>query len=153
MECVYIRQQKALGLGHAILCAKKIINNEPFAVLLADDLMSAPRPVLRQMIDKFREYNKSIIAVQNVPLSHTIFYGIVNGKTVNDRLIDVSSIIEKPSSNTSSSTTAVAGRYIFTPSIFGMIEKISPDRNNEIQLTDGIDALLVNEKVYAYEFF
>lgn len=152
MECVYIRQPRALGLGHAILCAEKVVNNEPFAVLLADDLMSAPRPVIAQLIDKFREYNKSIVAVENIPASHTIYYGIVSGARLSKQLIDIESIIEKPSPGLYASTIAVAGRYVFTPDIFQELRDIPPDLNNEIQLTDGIAALLSREQVYAYEY-
>ncbi len=152
MDCIYIRQSRALGLGHAVLCAKNIIGMEPFAVLLADDLMVGDSPILSQMLKQFDTLQSSILAVQTVPKHHTHRYGIVTGATVGARLIDVEHIIEKPAPEFSPSTWGVAGRYILTPSIFNEIATLNSGIGDEIQLTDGISGLLRHEKVYAYHY-
>lgn len=151
MECIYIRQSKALGLGHAVWCARNIINQDPFAVLLADDLMISPKGVLKQMVELFNEHKKSVIAVQNVPLEETQKYGIIQGANICDNIIDIQSIIEKPNPKNAPSTLAVSGRYIFTPNI---LNHITPETGamNEIQLTDGISSLLTQEKVLGFQF-
>ena len=118
MECIYVRQPQALGLGHAVLCAQRLVGNEPFAVLLADDLMVGEPPVLQQMVEQFAEWRASILAVQEVPAEHTRRYGIVAGTPVNDRMIDVSRIVEKPAPEDAPSRLGVAGRYILTPGVF-----------------------------------
>ncbi len=155
MECVYVRQAQALGLGHAVLCAQRLVGNEPFAVLLADDLMVGPadgRPVLAQMVEQFAEWRASILAVQEVPAEHTKRYGIVAGTQVNDKLMDVSRIVEKPSPESAPSRLAVAGRYILTPGVFHEIASQPRGVGGEIQLTDGIAGLLRREKVFAYRY-
>lgn len=152
MECIYVRQQKALGLGHAILCAENLIENNPFAVLLADDLMVGRPAVLTQMIKQYQALNASIIAVEHVDRAHTSRYGIVVGEFTDVRLMKMSTVVEKPEPQSAPSTLAIAGRYIFTPSIFKKLKCILPDRSGEIQLTEGIDQLLQNESVYAYQF-
>jgi UTP--glucose-1-phosphate uridylyltransferase len=152
MQCVYVRQPRALGLGHAVLCAEKLVGNEPFALLLADDLMIGSTPVLVQMMDQFAMRQATIIAVQNVPRSCTDRYGIVAGEEVEKRLVDVQLIIEKPKPEDAPSTIAVAGRYILTPGIFKKIALQSSGVGGEIQLTDGISSLLASEKVFAYRF-
>ena len=155
MSCVYVRQHRALGLGHAVLCAKDWVAGEPFAVLLADDLMvSAPghAPVLAQMVDQFSEWRGSLVAVQDVPRAQTNSYGIVSGQDMTERVVDMSGIVEKPAPAVAPSTLAVAGRYILTPGIFAELENIPRGVGGEIQLTDGIAQLLRREKVFAYRY-
>ena len=155
MECIYVRQAQALGLGHAVLCAQRLIGNEPFAVLLADDLMVGPpggAPILKQMVEQFAEWRASILAVQEVPAEHTRRYGIVAGTAVNDQLIDVSRIVEKPSPESAPSRLGVAGRYILTPGVLHEIANQPRGVGGEIQLTDGIAGLLRREKVFAYRY-
>lgn len=152
MICTYVRQPRALGLGHAILCAKALINQEAFAVLLADDLMIGEPPVMAQMVQQFTESKATILAVQNVPREHTGRYGIVSGQTITQDMVAVSDIIEKPNPELAPSTLAVAGRYILTPSIFQELESLSRGVGGEIQLTDGIAQLLRSEQVFAYRY-
>jgi UTP--glucose-1-phosphate uridylyltransferase len=152
MECIYVRQSQALGLGHAVLCGRKLIGNEPFAVLLADDLMVGEKPVMAQMVEQFTEWRTSIIAVQEVPAEHTKRYGIVAGMMVSDRMMDVDQIVEKPAPEVAPSRLGVAGRYILTPGVFHEIENQPRGVGGEIQLTDGIAALLRREKVFAYRY-
>ena len=152
MECIYVRQPQALGLGHAVLCGRKLIGNEPFAVLLADDLMVHDKPILQQMVEQFEEWRASIIAVQEVPIEHTRRYGIVAGTEVNERLVDVQRIVEKPAPEDAPSRLGVAGRYILTPGVFHEIASQPRGVGGEIQLTDGIASLLRREKVFAYRY-
>jgi UTP--glucose-1-phosphate uridylyltransferase len=152
MECVYVRQAQALGLGHAVLCAQRLVGNEPFAVLLADDLMVGQPPVLKQMVEQFTDWRASILAVQEVPAEQTRRYGIVAGTQINDRLMDVTRIVEKPAPEDAPSRMAVAGRYILTPGVFHEIANQARGVGGEIQLTDGIAGLLRREKVFAYRY-
>ena len=152
MECIYVRQAQALGLGHAVLCGRRLVGNEPFAVLLADDLMIGEKPILAQMVEQFQEWRASILAVQEVPAEHTKRYGIVAGNLVNDQLMDVTKIVEKPAPEVAPSRWGVAGRYILTPGVFHEIETQPRGVGGEIQLTDGIAALLRREKVFAYRY-
>jgi UTP--glucose-1-phosphate uridylyltransferase len=155
MECIYVRQAQALGLGHAVLCAQRLVGNEPFAVLLADDLMVGPengRPVLAQMVEQYADWRASILAVQEVPAEHTRRYGIVAGTAVNDRLVDVTRIVEKPAPEDAPSRLGVAGRYILTPGVFHEIANQPRGVGGEIQLTDGIAGLLRREKVFAFAY-
>ena len=152
MECIYIRQPKALGLGHAVLCAQSVVVNEPFAVLLADDLMVGQPSIMKQMVDQFAEWQASILAVQEVPAEHTRRYGIVAGTPINDQMMDVTHIVEKPAPDKAPSRLGVAGRYILTPGIFREISNLPRGVGGEIQLTDGIAALMRREKVFAYRY-
>ncbi|MBS0437545.1 MAG: UTP--glucose-1-phosphate uridylyltransferase, partial [Proteobacteria bacterium] len=152
MECIYVRQAQALGLGHAVLCGQRLVGNEPFAVLLADDLMVGAKPILAQMTEQFAEWRTSIIAVQEVPAEHTRRYGIVAGNPVNDRMIDIQRIVEKPAPEVAPSRLGVAGRYILTPGVFHEIMNQPRGVGGEIQLTDGIAGLLRREKVFAYRY-
>jgi len=152
MECIYVRQPQALGLGHAVLCAQRLIGNAPFAVLLADDLMVGDPPVMKQMVEQFREWRASILAVQEVPAEHTRRYGIVAGTQVNDHVMDVTRIVEKPAPDAAPSRLGVAGRYILTPGVFHEIASQPRGVGGEIQLTDGIAGLLRREKVFAYRY-
>jgi len=152
MECIYVRQAQALGLGHAVLCGQRLVGNEAFAVLLADDLMVHDKPVLQQMVEQYDEWRASIIAVQEVPAEHTRRYGIVAGVEVNPRLVDVNRIVEKPAPEQAPSRLGVAGRYILTPGVFHEIATQPRGVGGEIQLTDGIASLLRREKVFAYRY-
>jgi UTP--glucose-1-phosphate uridylyltransferase len=148
----YVRQSEMLGLGHAVLCAKPLIGNEPFAVVLADDLIDAEVPVLRQMIDIFEQHESSVIGVQNVPLDQTSQYGIVKPQSMGVRMHRIGDIVEKPQPENAPSTLGVVGRYLFTPEIFTFLENIKPGTGGEIQLTDAIAAMLATHPALAYEF-
>ena len=155
MDFSYVRQPRSLGLGHAVLCAEHLVGNEPFAVLLADDLMVGPtdgQPVLAQMAAKFEKLQQSILAVQEVPLAHTKRYGIVAGKAAGDQLMKVTAMVEKPAPEAAPSRMGVAGRYILTPAVFRHIRGQATGVGGEIQLTDGIAGLLGEETVYAFEY-
>ena len=152
MECIYVRQAQALGLGHAVLCGRRLIGDEPFAVLLADDLMVGNPPVLAQMVAQFKTWRASILAVQEVPPEQTSRYGIVAGNPVDDRLVDVTRIVEKPAPESAPSLLGVAGRYVLTPGVFDEIANQQRGVGGEIQLTDGIASLLRREKVFAYRY-
>lgn len=148
----YVRQSEALGLGHAVLCAKSLVGDEPFAVLLADDLIDAETPVLQQMTDLFEQHQCSIIGVQNVPLEQASQYGIVHPQPLGVRIHRIDGIVEKPKPQDAPSTLGVVGRYIFTPEVFDFLENTRPGTGGEIQLTDAIAALLKSSPVLAYEF-
>ncbi|MGQ0659187.1 MAG: UTP--glucose-1-phosphate uridylyltransferase GalU [Chromatiales bacterium] len=153
VNCIYIRQAEPLGLGHAVLCARAAVGPEPFAVLLADDLIDdGGRGCLAQMVGVFNERNASVLAVATVPANETNRYGIVKSNAVSDRLSRVASIVEKPRPENAPSNLAVVGRYILTSAIFNTLETIGQGAGGEIQLTDGIARLLDLEHVYAYEF-
>jgi UTP--glucose-1-phosphate uridylyltransferase len=152
MECIYVRQAQALGLGHAVLCGQRLVGDNPFAVLLADDLMVGDTPVLKQMVEQYAEWRVSILAVQEVPAEQTRRYGIVAGTPINEHLLDVTGIVEKPAPEDAPSRLGVAGRYILTPGVFHEIATQQRGVGGEIQLTDGIAALLRREKVFAYRY-
>jgi len=152
VTCVYIRQAEALGLGHAVLCAKQVVGNEPFAVLLADDLLDGEPPVLKQMVDLYAHYHSSVIGVQDVPREETSQYGIVDAKEWEKGIYKMNGIVEKPQPDKAPSTLGVVGRYILTPSIFKHLEKVQAGAGGEIQLTDGIASLLKQEQVLAYAY-
>ena len=152
ITCIYIRQAEALGLGHAVLCAKQVVGNHPFAVLLADDLISADQPVLKQMVDLYDHYHTSIIGVQNVSREEIGQYGAVKVRALDNRVHKMEGIVEKPKPAQAPSTLGVVGRYILTPRIFGFLESVQAGAGGEIQLTDGIAKLLEREQVLAYEF-
>ena len=148
----YVRQPRSLGLGHAVLCAEHMVGDEPFAVLLADDLMVGTPPVLSQMVAQFEALKQSVIAVQEVPAEHTRRYGIVAGDTVRPGLIKVSRMVEKPAPDVAPSRMGVAGRYILTPAVFEQIRQQAGGVGGEIELTDGIAGLMKTESVYAFEY-
>jgi UTP--glucose-1-phosphate uridylyltransferase len=152
INCIYIRQTEALGLGHAVLCAEPVINNEPFAVLLADDLIDFDVPVMRQMTDIAEREQYSVIGVMQVSEDEIGAYGVVETEAIGGRVSRVSRIIEKPKPGLTSSRLAVVGRYILTPRIFHHLRTMPAGAGGEIQLTDGIAHLLEDEKVLAYEF-
>jgi UTP--glucose-1-phosphate uridylyltransferase len=155
VNCMYIRQPQALGLGHAVLCARPIVGDDPFAVLLADDFMqgeSGSDGVMAQMTAQFKREQCSLLGVQDVPREHTRQYGIVSTDPFADRLEKVKGIVEKPAPEKAPSTLAVVGRYILTPRVFACLEKLGKGAGGEIQLTDGIEALMQYETVLAYRY-
>jgi UTP--glucose-1-phosphate uridylyltransferase len=152
INCIYIRQAEALGRGQAVLCAKPVVGDEPFAVILADDLLDGKPPVLRQMVDAYDYYRCSVLGVQDVPLADTKSYGIVDARPVAERVEQVHGIVEKPKPEEAPSTLGVVGRYILTPRIFHHLENIQTGSGGEIQLTDGIASLLAEEQVLAYRY-
>lgn len=152
INCIYIRQPEALGLGHAVLCAQHVVGDEPFAVLLADDLLDAPVPVMKQMVDTYDYYHCSVLGVQEVPREETRSYGIVAAKPLAERIEQVSGMVEKPKPEEAPSTLAVVGRYVLTSRIFHHLQNVTPGSGGEIQLTDGIASLLAEQQVLAYRY-
>lgn len=152
VECFYVRQAEALGLGHAVLCAERLVQGQPFAVILADDLLSAKVPVMRQMTSLFNRHGKSILGVQKIALAQSRSYGMVGGMPLGERLLKVNGIVEKPEPEAAPSDLAVVGRYILTPAIFQHLRTIGRGAGGEIQLTDGIARLLGDEVCLAYQF-
>ena len=155
MDCSYVRQPRALGLGHAVLCAQPLVGDEPFAVLLADDLMcgaSEGHGVLAQMVQLYQSTPTSILAVQEVPREHVRRYGIVAGERTGERVMRVDKFVEKPAPEVAPSRMGVAGRYILTPAVFDAIRGQKRGAGGEIQLTDGIAQLIASEGVHAYEY-
>ena len=153
VSCTYVRQPRALGLGHAVLCAANLISDEPFAVILADDLIDAKPSAIQQMIKIYRVHQCSILGVQNVARQDTSQYGIVkSGIHEAPKLHVITGIVEKPKPSEAPSTLGVVGRYILTPRIFHHLRNVKPGAGGEIQLTDGIASLLKEEKAFAYEF-
>lgn len=149
----YIRQKEPKGLGHAIHCAKSFIGNEPFAVLLGDDIVyNQEKPCLKQMIEAYDEYKTSILGVQEVAKKDVCKYGIVDGKHIEGRVYDVKDLVEKPSVEEAPSNVAILGRYIINPAIFEILEHTKPGKGGEIQLTDGLKELAKRETMYAYNF-
>lgn len=152
VEIFYVRQRQALGLGHAILCAKDFVGNEPFAVLLGDDIIDSDRPCLRQLIDVFNTQNGSVLALEKVPMENISSYGCVAANPVSERVFDVVDMVEKPARADAPSDMAIIGRYVLTPRIFGILEQQEPGKGDEIQLTDAILKLSKEEKVYGCLF-
>ena len=152
IDIISVRQKKPLGLGHAIWTARNVIGNEPFLVLLGDDLVLSETPCCQQMINLFDEYQESIVAIQQVPPSETHMYGIIEGEQVRDRVQQVSRMMEKPPPGTTDSNRAIIGRYLLQPDIFELLEKTTPGHGGEIQLTDALQALAKKRTMYAYEF-
>jgi UTP--glucose-1-phosphate uridylyltransferase len=152
VKCIYTRQSEPLGLGHAVLQAKTIINDEPFAVLLADDLTDAHTPVLKQLILQHQKEQSSVIAIEDIPKEKTVQYGIVDVGDSKNNLFKINSIVEKPQPIDAPSTLGVIGRYVFNPEIFDCLEKIKPGKGGEIQLTDAIQMLLGQQAIFAYLF-
>jgi UTP--glucose-1-phosphate uridylyltransferase len=148
----YIRQKEAKGLGHAIYCAKSFIGNEPFAVLLGDDIVDSEVPCIKQLIDVYNEYKTTVLGVQQVSEEDVSKYGIVGGKLVDDKVYKVKDVVEKPEKEKASSNIAILGRYIITPQIFEHLEHVKPGKGGEIQLTDALKSLIQHEAMYAYEF-
>ena len=148
----YIRQKEPRGLGHAIYCAKSFVGNEPFAVMLGDDVVESEVPCLKQLIDCFNEYKTTILGVQTVSPENVDKYGIVDGIHIEDRVYKVKRLVEKPVIEEAPSNIAILGRYIITPQIFDILENTKPGKGNEIQLTDALETLIKSEAMYAYDF-
>ena len=152
VSCIFIRQPKALGLGHAVLCARPVVGDNPFSVILADDLIDASPGATAQMAAIYADKKASVLGVEDVLPSETASYGIVDAFTVGENLLELKSIVEKPKPADAPSNLAVVGRYILTPKIFDCLEKVKPGKGGEIQLTDGISDLMQIESIYAYRF-
>jgi UTP--glucose-1-phosphate uridylyltransferase len=152
VNCIYVRQTEALGLGHAILCARPVVGNEPFAVILADDLIDGEPPVMKQMVDVYARERCSVLAVQTVAREETSSYGIVRTEPGERGMHRITGIVEKPKPDVAPSTLAVVGRYLLEPEIFDYLDKVTPGAGGEIQLTDGIAAMLNQQRALAYEF-
>lgn len=152
VDIFYVRQKKALGLGHAILCARDFIGNEPFAVLLGDDIIDAATPCLRQLLDVYTEYKGSVLALEQVPMEQISSYGCVAVNRLTDRVMEVTDMVEKPKREEAPSDLAIIGRYVLTPAIFPILENQEPGRGGEIQLTDAIRRLSRDETVYGCLF-
>ena len=149
----YIRQKEPKGLGHAIYCAKSFIGNEPFAVLLGDDIVYHPeKPCLKQLMEAYEEYKGTILGVQNVAIDDVGKYGIVDAEKIGDRMYKVKDLVEKPSADEAPSDIAIQGRYIINPAIFEILERTKPGKGGEIQLTDALKELALKEDMYAYNF-
>lgn len=148
----YIRQKEPKGLGHAVWCARKFIGNEPFAVLLGDDIVRGNKPCLKQLIEQYNRYQVSILGVQQISIEEVSRYGIIDAKSIGNRLHKINNLIEKPLQSEAPSTLAIMGRYILNPSIFSILENQQPGAGGEIQLTDAICKLNETESIYAYDF-
>ncbi len=148
----YIRQKEAKGLGHAIYCAKSFIGDEPFAVLLGDDIVDSKTPCIKQLMDVYSEYRTTILGVQKVPIQDVTKYGIIAGNQIDERVYKVKGLVEKPDIDQAPSNIAILGRYIISPRIFEFLEKATPGKNGEIWLTDALQQLMEKEAMYAYDF-
>jgi UTP--glucose-1-phosphate uridylyltransferase len=151
-EVVSVRQKKPLGLGHAVLCARDLVGDEPFAVMLADDLIDGETPCIRQLLEIFEEKNESVIALMQVPQDEVQRYGVIKGKEIKQRLYQIEATVEKPPVKEAPSRMAIIGRYVLRPEIFAVLEKLPPGKGGEIQLTDGLAQLVRERKVYGCEF-
>ncbi len=152
VDFCYIRQKEPLGLGHAILRAKEIIGNEPFAVLLGDDIIYSDIPAIKQLMDAYEKYNSSIIGVEEIEKKYIFNYGVIEHKQIANNVYQISNLVEKPLPDKAPSNLAIIGRYILTPEIFDILEKTKPGRGGEIQLTDGLKSMLRNQVIYGYKF-
>jgi UTP--glucose-1-phosphate uridylyltransferase len=152
IEVVSVRQKRPLGLGHAVLCARDLVGNEPFAILLADDLIDAAIPCVGQMLEIFETKKESVIAVMKVPPEDVHRYGIIKGESIEPRVYSISDMVEKPAAKAAPSQLAIIGRYVLRPEIFTVLEKLPPGTGGEIQLTDGLAQLVREREVYGYEF-
>jgi len=148
----YVRQKQALGLGHAILCAREFVGNEPFAVLLGDDIIDAEKPCLKQLLDVFSTYQGSVLALEQVPMDNISAYGCVRANELSKRIYEVTDLVEKPKKEDAPSDLAIIGRYVLTPEIFPILEKQEPGKGGEIQLTDAILKLSKQQTVYGCQF-
>ena len=151
-DIYYIRQKEPKGLGHAINCARTFVGNEPFAVMLGDDVVDSEVPCLKQLIDCFNEYNTTILGVQKVPHEEVSKYGIIKGMSIEERVYKVKDLVEKPKASEAPSDIAILGRYIITPQIFDILDNTAPGKGGEIQLTDALQTLMKQEAMYAYNF-
>ena len=152
VDCFYVRQAEALGLGHAVLCAEKLVGDNPFAVILADDLLYGTPPVMTQMIEVFDHYHSSVIGVEEIPAQDSKSYGVIDGKEGEDNIFKLSGIVEKPEPEVAPSNLGVVGRYVLKPRVFDHIRALKPGAGGELQLTDAIQSLLADEQVLAYKY-
>lgn len=152
VSCIFIRQAQALGLGHAVLCAKPVVGDEAFSVLLADDLLVGDVSIAKQMVEVYQEKGCSVLGIETVAPEDTSSYGVVDATPINDDLLEVKGMVEKPKPEEAPSNLAVVGRYVLTPKIFDCLENVKPGKGGEIQLTDGISALMAYEQVLAYRY-
>jgi len=152
IHCIYTRQSAPLGLGHAVLCAAPIVGNEPFAVLLADDLIDADTPAMKQLVAAAHQYNGSVLGINNVERSHTDRYGIISGSPAGEHTHRVTGIVEKPQPDAAPTTLAVVGRYVLEPEIFDHLRATQAGVGGEIQLTDGIASLLKTRPIFGFEY-
>lgn len=152
MACVFIRQPRALGLGHAVLCAESVIAGEPFAVLLADELTVAKVPAMKQMVDVFADKNAPVIGLKSVAKEQTKSYGIVAGSALGDGLIKIEQLVEKPNPEDAPSNLAISGRYVLTPNVFSILKKQTPGVGGEIQLTDALVKMAAQSDMYGLEY-
>ncbi len=152
VNCIYTRQPAPLGLGHAVLCAAPIVGNEPFVVLLADDLIDAKIPVTQQLVEAAHRHNGSVIAIQDIDSNHTDKYGIISGEAVDEKTTHLTGIVEKPAPSAAPSNLAVVGRYVLEPEIFEHLRKTQAGVGGEIQLTDGIASLLAARPVFGLQY-
>jgi len=153
VDCFYVRQPEALGLGHAVMCAEKLVGDNPFAVILADDLLYGKPPVMTQMIEVFDHYHSSVIGVETIAREDSRSYGVVDGREWEDNVIKLSGIVEKPAPDKAPSNLGVVGRYVLMPTIFKHIRALKPGAGGELQLTDAVQSLLTEEQVLAYRYF
>ncbi len=153
VDCFYVRQPAALGLGHAVLCAEKLVGDHPFAVILADDLLHAREPVMKQLVDVFNHYHSSVIGVERIRRDDSASYGVIEGREWEEDIIKLSGIVEKPQPALAPSNLGVVGRYVFMPTIFDHLRHTRPSAGNEIQLTDAVASLLAVEQVLAYRYY
>ena len=151
-EVVSVRQKKPLGLGHAVLCARDLVGNEPFAVMLADDLIDSEAPCIQQLLKIFNDTEESVVALMEVPQSEVHQYGVIKGTVIKERLYQVEATVEKPSAREAPSRMAIIGRYVLRPEIFAILQNLPPGRGGEIQLTDGLAQLVRERKVFGCEF-
>ena len=152
IEVVSVRQKRPLGLGHAVLCARDLVGSEPFAVMLADDLVDSEVPCVRQLVDIFNRKEESVIALLQVPLEEVHQYGIIEGKEIEPRIYEIQRTVEKPVSSEAPSRMAIIGRYVLRPEIFEILQKQPPGRGGEIQLTDGLAQLARRRKMFGCVF-
>ena len=152
VKIFYVRQKQAMGLGHAILCAREFVGDEPFAVLLGDDIIDANRPCLTQLLDVYREHQGTVLALEQVPMENISAYGCVKANRLSERTFEVLDMVEKPKREEAPSDLAIIGRYVLTPAIFPILEELEPGRGGEIQLTDAIRKLLAEEAVHGCRF-
>jgi UTP--glucose-1-phosphate uridylyltransferase len=152
VDIFYVRQKRALGLGHAILCAKDFVGNEPFAVLLGDDIIDSDRPGLGQLLEVYRKYRGCVLALEQVPMENISSYGCVKATRISDQVYEVNDLVEKPRPEDAPSDLAIIGRYVLTPDIFPILEKQEPGKGGEVQLTDAIRTLAGSQAIYGCRF-
>ncbi|HTH58852.1 MAG TPA: UTP--glucose-1-phosphate uridylyltransferase GalU [Paraburkholderia sp.] len=152
VDCFYVRQPEALGLGHAVLCAEKLVGDGPFAVILADDLLYSPNPVMKQLVDVFNHYHSSVVGVETIAREHSASYGVIDGREWEEDVFKLSGLVEKPKPDVAPSNLGVVGRYVLMPTVFEHIRRLKPGAGGELQLTDALQSLLGEEQVLAYRY-